>query len=285
MKALLITNKYMQSEKFLLLKERFIENAKILNIELDYKNNFEAYELIGERICYDFILFYDKDIKLAKLLEDKGFNVFNKSSAISICDDKFLTYMKLENIVHQPKTIPAPFLYYDDLSNDGLFIKKCEDNFSYPMILKECSGSFGLQVYKVDSRDELINCIRDIKTKPFIIQEFIKTSYGRDVRLQVVGDRVVAAMKRVNENGDFRANVTNGATAYEYEPTDEEIKLAVTATKTIGVDFAGVDLLFGENDKPLLCEVNSNAHLEIIGKVSNRNIYIEVLKYIIEKVK
>ena len=83
MKALLITNKYMQSEKFLLLKERFIENAKILNIELDYKNNFEAYELIGERICYDFILFYDKDIKLAKLLEDKGFNVFNKSSAIA----------------------------------------------------------------------------------------------------------------------------------------------------------------------------------------------------------
>lgn len=275
----------MQSDKFSLLKERFIDNARKLNIVMEYKNNFEAYELIEKDIQYDFILFYDKDIKLAKSLEKNGYKLFNNSDAILTCDDKFLTYMKLKNVVAQPKTIIAPFIYYDDLSDDNEFIIKCENNFTYPMILKECCGSFGMQVYKIDNRVEFIDCVKKIAVKPFIVQEFIKTSFGKDVRLQVVGDKVVAAMKRVNENGDFRANVTNGAKAYEYEPNDTEIEIALTTAKEIGVDFAGVDLLFGENGKSLLCEVNSNAHLEIIGKVSNKNIYKEILKYIQGRVK
>lgn len=282
MKGLLITNKYLSGEKFDILKAGFINAAKVFFVTLDYMNNLEAYELLSEPIKYDFIIFYDKDIKLAKLLEAHGYILYNNSNAISICDDKFLTYMKVFNKVVEPKTITSPFIYYGDLYDDYEFIKKCEENFTYPMIVKESLGSFGMQVYKVDNQEELRDYIKIIGSKSFIVQEFIETSYGKDVRLQVVGNEVVCAMKRININGDFRANVTNGAVPYEYTPSTEECQMAIMATKEIGVDFAGVDLLFGKDGKKLFCEINSNAHLEIIGNVSKVNVYEKIIKYIIE---
>lgn len=285
MNGLLITNKYMASEKFETLKKSFIDAANDLNVKLDYMNNLESYDLLSEPIKYDFIIFYDKDIKLARMLEEHGYRLFNSSEAIATCDDKFLTYMKLVDKVRQPMTIASPFLYYGDLSSDQEFIKKCEEKFSYPMIIKECLGSFGMQVYKVDSNSELVNCIKQIGNKAFIVQEFIETSFGKDVRLQVVGDKVVCAMMRINDKGDFRANVTNGAVPYEYTPSDEECELAVKAAKEIGVDFAGVDLLFGNDSDRLFCEINSNAHLEIIGKVSKVNVYKKILECILKEVK
>ena len=93
-----------------------------------------------------------------------------------------------------------------------------------------------------------INIVNEICPKPFIFQEFIDSSYGKDIRLNVVGDEVVASTKRVNENGDYRANVTNGGTMYPYIPSDEEKELAIKACKATKCDFAGVDILFGKNE-------------------------------------
>lgn len=283
--GLLITNKYLVSEKFDVLKSKFIENASELNIKLDYMSNEEALKLLNLPVRYDFIIFYDKDIKLALQLEKKGYKVFNSSRVISVCDDKFLTYIEMENIVKQPLTIPSPFIYSGDLSNDNSFIQLCESKFSYPFIVKECQGSFGMQVYKVDNNKEFVDCIKKIGFRSFIVQEYIKTSFGKDVRVQVVGNKVICAMKRVNTSGDFRANVTNGAIAYNYEPSEKEKDIAIKAASKIGASFAGVDLLFGENDEPIFCEINSNAHLDIISKTTNTNVYKEVLSYIAGVIK
>lgn len=284
MKGLLITNKYMQNSKFSILKDGFIDAAQSIGINFSHINNFDAYKLLDESIKYDFILFYDKDIKLAKMLEDKGYILFNSSSAIEICDDKFKTYYKLYNRIIQPKTISSPFLYNGDLTNDRQFIQKCENIFSYPMIVKECYGSFGFQVYKIDNQEQLIDSMLKIGNRPFIVQEYISTSFGRDIRIQVVGNEVVCAINRINKDGDFRANITNGAKAYEYIPNDQQIEMALNATKIIGADFAGVDLLFGENDKPLLCEVNSNAHVENIGSICKVNVYKKMIEYIQKRI-
>lgn len=281
MTGLLITNKYMTSDKFSILKNGFINASNEMGLKLDYLNNLEAYELLGLSIKYDFILFYDKDLKLAKELENKGYKLFNNSKAIEICDDKYLTYINLKGDIRQPKTIASPFLYYNDLSNDFDFIKKCEYDFSYPFIMKESKGSFGLQVYLINDRNEFIKYLKLVGIKSFLIQEFIKESFGKDIRLQVVGDTVVASIKRINKNGDFKANITNGAEAYIYEATNQEKTLAIKACKIIGVDFAGVDILFGSNNEPILCEINSNAHIENIGKITNMNIYKKILEYII----
>ena len=284
MNGLLITNKYLISEKFIILKNGFLEASKELNINLNYMNNFDAYDLLHKELMYDFILFYDKDIKLAKQLEDKGYRLFNNSEAIEICDDKFLTYIKLKNTVRKPYTIPSPFLFYDDLSNDLDFIKKCEKEINYPMIVKETKGSFGMQVYKADNQNEFIAYIKKIGTKPFIVQEYIKETFGRDVRIQIVGEKVVAAINRVNETGDFRANLSNGGVAYPYISNEKENQMAINVAKEIGVDFAGVDILFGKNDEPVFCEINSNAHIENISNICKINIYKEILKYITSKI-
>ena len=283
--GLLITNKYISNEKFEVLKNGFIDAAKDLSVRLDYMNNFDAYELLNKPQKYDFIIFYDKDLKLAKMLENHGYKLYNGSNAISICDDKAKTYITVEKIVRQPFTVIAPFLYYGDLSSDDDFIKKCEKNIKYPMIVKESCGSFGLQVYKIDDQQELKKCIQSIGSKSFIVQEFIKSSFGKDVRLQVIGSEVVCAMKRINHAGDFRANVTNGATPYEYKPSLVECEMAIKVANKIKVDFAGVDLLFGENDEPIFCEINSNAHLDIISKINHKNLYLEVIKYILREQK
>ncbi|MDQ7863268.1 hypothetical protein RCO48_26145 [Peribacillus frigoritolerans] len=83
------------------------------------------------------------------------------------------------------------------------------NEIGYPLIVKEAYGSFGEQVYLIQSEDELLKTVRDLDHKPFIIQEFIEHSKGRDIRVNVVGNQVIAAMQRHSEL-DFRANMTVG---------------------------------------------------------------------------
>ncbi len=151
----------------------------------------------------------------------------------------------------------------------------------YPLVVKEAYGSFGQQVYLIQTENELIELVKTLKHKPFILQEFIEKSRGRDIRINVVGDKVIAAMKRTSEH-DFRANMTNGGQGSPYTPTEAEAELAIAAARILGVDFAGVDLLFGE-DGPLLCEVNSNSHLLNIYDCTGINIADAMFDYMIKR--
>ena len=131
--------------------------------------------------------------------------------------------------------------------------------------------------------DELKKRVSDIGGKPMIFQKFIEKSSGFDVRLQVVGDEVVAAMFRYTDDGDFRANITHGGKMKSYEPDASEIKLATDTVKSLGLDFAGVDLLFSNGaDMPadMVCEVNSNAHFKNIFECTGVNVADEIMKYI-----
>ena len=115
---------------------------------------------------------------------------------------------------------------------------------------------------------------------PFIFQRFIEEADGRDVRLQVVGDQVVAAMERKAKPGDFRANITNGGSMRPYVPSKEEQNIAVQCCKILQVEFAGVDLLFDKDGKYLVCEVNSNAHFKNIYDCTGVN----TANYIMERI-
>jgi RimK family alpha-L-glutamate ligase len=121
--------------------------------------------------------------------------------------------------------------------------------------------------------------VNQLKHKPHVYQEFIQSSFGKDIRLHVVGDEVVATMMRKSEI-DFRANVTNGGKMYQYTPTEEQAALAVKSAKLLGADFAGVDLLFGENDEPIICEVNSNAHMKNILSCTGVDVSEFIMDYI-----
>lgn len=285
----IIHNGFNKSIKFNEHVSWFVETFKMLGVTLLPKANFDIQIILNDEISFsydkpDFVLFWDKDIHLAKCLEALGIRLFNSSSAIEICDNKFLTHIELsKNNIPSPKTISGPKTFPNLGFDDFSFVDKAIEKLGLPLIIKECYGSFGFNVYLVESKEKCIEKVLEISSKPFIFQEFIKESFGKDVRLNVVGNKVVASTKRVNLNGDYRANVTNGGTMYPYTPSKEEIDLALKACKAVGCDFAGVDLLFGK-DGPIVCEVNSNAHLKNVFNSTNIDVTIDIAKYIIKEV-
>ena len=272
MYAWLITNKYFISNSFENLKILFIESAKKHNVNLLIYNNLDVIKILSKNNYDkpDFVLFWDKDVKLANYIEQQGIKVFNSSESIRLCDDKSLTYLKLLNCnIKQPKTLFSPLLYYHNASEDNDFINFITSKFEFPLVFKECFGSFGKQVYLLNNVEELKEKIRSVDPWPYIIQEFVKTSYGKDLRIYVVGGEVKATMKRENTKGDFRANIEIGSQGTLYNANDKQIDMAVKVAKVLGLDFGGIDLLFGENDEPIFCEANSNAYFNELNKVAN----------------
>ena len=111
-----------------------------------------------------------------------------------------------------------------------------------------------------------------------LVQEFISEADGEDVRAIVVGDKVVASMKRKAKPGDFRANIPLGGSSYKYELTEEEKKTAITAVKVLGLSVAGVDMIQSERGT-LVIEVNSSPGLEGIETTSEIDVASEIIKY------
>ena len=282
-----VYNKQLVTKKFLLLFDCFKEESHKLNIDLIFIDNFETAKRFYNNCLdkNDFVIFWDKDIKLAKMLEDAGHKLFNNSKSIELCDDKSKTYISLKNKnIKQPQTILSPLIFSGSIASDNDFIEYSIDKLKFPIVIKECFGSFGIQVYLSKNKQELVKIIGDLGTIPFILQEFIENSAGKDLRLEVIGDEVIATVMRVNKN-DFRANITNGGIAYNYNPSSKQIDMALTVSKYLNLDFAGVDILFGENDEPILCEVNSNAYPINVQNITGVNIVRKILEYIIRKIK
>ncbi len=283
MKAWLVVNAFLTTEKFKELYRMFSVAASRQKIDLQIMTNADILPVLGEKETFEdvsFVLFWDKDVRLAKILESKGMLVANSAETIAVCDDKAMTHIYLERAgIAMPKTMVAP-MTYENIGYTNLdFLERAEKKLGLPMIVKECFGSFGQQVYLVHSREELLNCVKRLAGRPFLLQEFIESSKGRDIRLQVVGDCVVAAMYRYSETEDFRANISNGGKMKAYEPKEEEKQLAVKACQAVGADFAGVDILFGET-KPLICEINSNAHFKNIFDCTGINTANYIMEYL-----
>lgn len=231
----------------------------------------------------DFILFWDKDVLLAQVLESRGFRLFNTAKAIETCDSKALSTIALnERGIPMPKTFISPktfeYFGYNDLS----FLSVYEEAFGYPYVIKEEFGSFGLGVYLVRNRLEAEEQVKKLGFKTFIAQEYIQESSGRDLRLYVVGGQVRASMLRENRD-DFRSNIFQGGTGTAYTPSPEEEALAIKAAEAAGCDFCGVDLLIGGNE-PLVCEVNSNAHFTGLLSCTGVNMADQILDHIISTI-
>ena len=287
----LVVNGYLESEKFDEIYRWLIEAAEKRNCFLRKIANDQLISVLQTsngktnwKAKPDFVLFWDKDIRLAKLLEAEGFKVFNSADAIETCDDKALTFIKLKNTdIEMPKTFSAP-LTFDKEYKDYTFVLQIEGSLGYPFIIKENKGSFGEQVYLVKNYYEAVEKIKKIGHCNFIMQEFVESSKGRDIRIQVVGDKVITAMERVNEN-EFRANITNGGKMKKYDPDDKQCEMALKVCRYLKLDFAGVDIMFGKNNEPILCEVNSNAHFKNIYDCTNVNAAEHIIDYILKKVE
>lgn len=108
MKGFLAINNFLHGEKYDILHNSLVKSAKNFGCELKTKTN---QELIFESETPDFVLFWDKDTNVARMLENKGVPVFNSAKSIALCDDKAKTYIALDGKVKQPKTIIAPMSF------------------------------------------------------------------------------------------------------------------------------------------------------------------------------
>lgn len=285
----LIVNGFLDSPKFEEIYNWILEKASSNNLELRKLTNDQVTSILpissGEtdwKSKPDFVLFWDKDVKLARMLEAEGFKVFNSADAIEACDDKSLTFIKLKDAdIPMPVTFNAP-LSFEDKYPDYTFLLQIENKIGYPMIIKKNEGSFGNEVFLAKDFNEAATIAENLGPNSFIMQEYIEESKGKSARLQVVGDEVITSMKLTNEE-DFKSNVTGGGKMEKYEPTDEEKEIALKACKKLGLDFAGVDIIWKE-DKPLLCEINSNAHFKNIFDCTGVDAADAIIKYILKKI-
>ena len=283
MRGWLVVNSFMNTDKFVSLYEMLSVAFKKHNVELEIKTASDISLEVGRNIANkpDFAIFWDKDIYLAERLEKSGVRLFNNKRAVMLCDNKILMYQALENAgVKIPRTFIAPKTFEGLNYNNHAFLDKVIKEIGFPMVIKEAYGSFGEQVYLANDQESANKIIDAIGYKDFLIQEYISSSKGRDVRINVVGDQAIVSMLRENDN-DFRSNISSGGHGSIYQPAPEFIDLALKASKALGLDFAGVDVMFGK-DGPILCEVNSNPQFASTLKATGVNLADYIADYILK---
>ena len=172
------------------------------------------------------------------------------------------------NRVPQPKTVLIPLTFPRVGYTDCTFLEKIAAYLGFPFVIKQCFGSFGAGVYLAGNMEEAKAALMKTAGGAAIAQQYIASSFARDIRAYIVGDKVAAAMLRHNESGDFRANVA----------------LAVKTAQLLGCTFAGVDLLFGENGEMTVCEVNSNAHFAGISAAAGVNIADKIIEAVAQRI-
>ncbi len=232
---------------------------------------------------YDYCVFWDKDKYLLRALQLDNIPTFNNYYGITTCDDKMLTYIELCGCgIDMPTTLAAPLCYTMDATIDPRQLQAIEDTLSYPLIVKQSYGSLGKQVHLANNRAQLLHILTTLQHKPHIVQQYISASHGKDIRVIVVGDKVLGCMLR-QSNGDFRSNVAQGGTATPYPLTPLIEKLALTVANKLQLDYCGLDLLL-DNDRLLLCEVNSNAFFQAFEQTTGINVAKQYAKHILAKI-
>lgn len=155
-----------------------------------------------------------------------------------------------------------------------------------PLVVKLLEGTQGKGVVLAETNkaaESVINAFKSLKAN-ILVQEFISESKGVDLRCFVIGNRVVAAMERRAAKGEFRANIHLGGTGHAVEITEEERKIAIAATKAIGLKVCGVDILRSK-DGPKVIEINSSPGLEGVEGATQTDIAGLMIEHIEKHVK
>ncbi len=211
--------------------------------------------------------------------EMMGVYPLNESVAISRSRDKLRSLQLLSR-----KGVGLPttgFAHKPDDTND--LIKMAGGT---PLVIKLLEGTQGIGVVLAETKkaaESVIEAFMGLKTN-ILIQQFISEAGGADIRCLVIGDKVVAAMKRQGAEGEFRSNLHRGGSASLVKITPAERATAVKAAKTMGLNVAGVDLLRSK-DGPLVMEVNSSPGLEGIETSTNKDVAGMIIEFIEKNAK
>ena len=235
-----------------------------------------TYDAIIPRIGAS-VTFYGTSV--VRQFEMMGTFSINESVAISRSRDKLRSLQLLSR-----KGIGLPrtgFAHHPDKVDDLL-----KNVGGAPVVIKLLEGTQGIGVVLAETNkaaESIVEAFMGLKAN-ILVQEYIKEAGGADIRCLVIGDKVVAAMKRQAAAGEFRSNLHRGGTAELVRLTPQERKTAVDAAKTMGLNMCGVDIL-RSNNGPVVMEVNSSPGLEGIETATGKNVAGMVFDYIAKNAK
>ena len=217
-------------------------------------------------------------LDLLSRLEKIGICMVNSRETVEISSDKYRTYVKLQDFgLTQPKTILIP---NEDTWKESLEILDSK----FPIIMKTLEGSKGVGVLFIESERQIESLVQLLYSQnenvDLLIQEYIKTD--GDIRVIVLGGRIIAAMKRDVIEGDFRSNVSQGAKVTEYPLTELEVEQSLLAAKAVDGSWVAVDFIPSKKpkkDPPFILEVNHSPGTEGIEKATGKNIVKEVVDF------
>lgn len=288
--AILSRNKNLHSVR------RLLQEARPLGVEFDVVNPLDCHLmveggknriLVGTRDLphYDAILprigasITDYGLAVVKQFETLGAFLVNSSAAIADSRDKMRCLQILSGaglkvpvsvLTRSPRGIRSAVA-----SVGGL-----------PVVLKVLQGTQGVGVMLVNSPISLGSVMDTLRGlgQDVIIQQFIAEGAGRDYRAFVIGNKVVAAMRRTAPAGEFRSNIHRGGSGSLVTLPKDFSTAAIRAAKKLGLRVAGVDLM-DSNSGPLVIEVNSSPGFEGIERATGLNIASQIVRYMIKAAK
>ena len=289
MNGIIITNQEIGHNVYKI--KRYKEEFSKLGISLDVFVNDGTLAMIKDNELSinlpkcDFIIYLDKDIYLARILEKSGYRLFNKADFIKLCDDKALTNIACASRgIKMPDTITGPLFYSQELKEENFkFLDDVITKLGLPLILKRVYGSLGLGVYLIKTKEELIEAYKEHCRAPILFQKYVGSSYGVSARVIIIDKKVIGGFIRYNKT-DFRSNFGDNASSRPLKEGDKCFKLASYIAKELDIEYAGIDFMFLESGEPILCEINSNAFFEEFEKVTGINVAKEYALMIKRKI-
>lgn len=292
MKALILINAYGKPQASVWQAERLREEFERCNVSCQIRRNdrFAVYSdgaTLKTRVEeFDFCIYLDKDKYISQMLERTGMRVFNRHEAIRICDDKMETQIALAGSgVTMPAAIAGTLCYDPSDAIAPHFAQEAERILGgYPIVVKTSYGSLGKGVWLAQNRAELTDAAERVKGIPHLFQAAVTESLGKDLRVIVIGGKALCQMQRIARD-DFRSNIELGGIGRPCDLPDDFRDAAQKAAVRLGLDYCGVDLLWGKDGKPIVCEVNSNAFFQSMERVSGVNVARAYARYAIERME
>ena len=212
---------------------------------------------------------------LAKVVQDSGVRVFNNVDAALLAKSKSASQVALAQAgVPTPK---AAIVFGSDQLDFAV------RGIKGPFITKAIFGSLGIGVFLAESVKALRSIVDFVYHRqfrdPVVIQEMVKQDAPSDIRALVIGNKVIASMQRTASKKEFRSNLSRSGIGTPIKLSKAQENIAVKAAKTIGLDYAGVDLIVGKNKKTYVLEVNANPGLTGIVNVTGINVPKLLIKH------
>jgi len=286
MKAAVISMGSISSKWIIKSMKKYFEKVDAINIRnLEVSIQSKKYEIFygGEPmeeydciVCRGSFRYSDLLRAITHALNDKVYMPI-MPSAFTVGHDKLLTHLKLGDA-----KIPMPTTY---LSSSADAAKKLLQKVNYPIIMKFPQGTHGKGVMFADSFESAASMLDALAVlnQPFLIQEYVETG-GVDTRAIVVGNKVVAAMRRKAVQGEKRANIHAGGKGESVELDVATKKIVVQAAEAVGMEIGAIDLLESSRG-PMVLEVNLSPGLQGITKATKKDVAEDIAKFLYKRTK